>query len=393
VRLDRLEISNFRNIERVRLDLVADKTLLIGDNAQGKSNLLEAIYLLAAMKSPRAETDAQLIRRAVLDDPVPVARIAGHVVTAEGPVQVEVTVLARPGVAGPLASKRVKINGVPRRASDAVGRMTAVLFTAEDLDMVAGPPAARRRYLDMTLAQVDPRYSPARSRFDRLLTQRNSLLRRIRDGLARSDELEYWDGELASEGAILFRSRAAAMSRISELAAGAHSRLAPQEHLVLAYRPRLDDAAHDLPAAPEDETRRQYQRELSATLNRDVAAGITLTGPHRDDVDFVLDGLGASFASRAQQRTMALSLRLAEAEFLGERRGEPPVLLLDDVLSEMDSGRRQSVLAALGAVDQMIVSGADLDRFPPSFHQGADVFTVDAGSVRALVPGPRAAKT
>lgn len=391
MRLDRLLISDYRNLERVDLSPGPSASVFVGENAQGKSNLLEAVYMLATMRAARAETDAQVVRRgAVENDVLPAARVVGEVSTAEGPLKVEVAVVARPGTDGHAVTKTVKVNGVARRLASAVGRFTAVLFTAEDLEMVVGPPSLRRRYLDMTLAQVDPAYSSARARFERVLTQRNSLLKRIREGLAGVGELSFWDEELAKDGAVIFHRRLEAASVLSALASDFHSRLAPGEELSISYRPRID-----LPEVDMDETaiRDRYQRVLAAHVSRDVAAGITLSGPHRDDVEFALDGLAAAgFASRAQQRTIALSLRLGEARFLHERRGEPPVLLLDDILSEMDAGRRASVLGAIGESGQMLVTGTDWDRFPADFLEGASLYSVAGGSVHpagAPALGPR----
>ncbi len=287
----------------------------------------------------------------------------------------------------------MKLNGVAKRLSDATGRLIAVLFTAEDLDMVVGSPSLRRRYLDMTLMQVTPRYSAARSRFERVITQRNSLLKRIREGVANAGELEFWDEQLAADGAVILHARAAAVAQVAALATEMHAALAPGEQLEVEYAPRLE-AAGGLASLAEDEVKELYARALKSGVGRDTAAGMTLQGPHRDDVALTLDDLpAAGFASRAQQRTIALSLRLAETRFLRDHRGESPVLLLDDILSEMDAARRRSVLAALGQIEQMMVTGTELDRFPEEFAAGASLVSVSEGSTRPLAadrPGGRA---
>jgi DNA replication and repair protein RecF len=349
--------------------------------------------MLATMRAVRAEQDAQVIRRAALDDVLPATRLVGQVETAEGPLKVEITLTGRPGPKGTIATKTVKLNGVARRVSAAVGRITAVLFTADDLHLIDGSPGTRRRYLDFMLSQADQAYAAARSRFERVLTQRNHLLKRIREGAARPDELVYWDDEIARNGAVLFARRAQALDAMAALAQEAHARLAPGEHLSVHYRPRLEPLSIDIAAAAEDEIGAAYRRNLSSAQRADVAAGMTLQGPHRDDVFLALGDLpAAGFASRAQQRTIALSLRLAEARFLRDRRGDPPLLLLDDILSEMDASRRDSVLAAIGDADQMLVTGTDWDRFSASFLEGASLFSVASGSAHSLetgVPGPR----
>lgn len=391
MRLNHLRITDYRNLGSVELEFPRDVALVVGANAQGKSNLLEAIYLLATMKSTRAETDAQLIRRAAMDDVLPAARVVGEASTADGPLKIEVTIVARAGARGPIATKTVKVNGVAKRLSDATGRLTAVLFTAEDLEMISGTPSLRRRYLDFTLTQVDPHYSAARSHFERVLAQRNSLLKRIREGVASPNELEFWDDQLAADGAVIFRARALATGRLATLASDAHAELAPGELLAVDYLPKLG-RGEQLSEMGEDEIRNEYARALSASVSRDTGAGMTTQGPHRDDVAFTLDGLGAAgFASRAQQRTIALSLRLAETQLLRERRGESPVLLLDDILSEMDAARRKSVIGAVGVGEQMLVTGTDWDRFPVEFVAGASLFEVEGGSVRQAehMPGGR----
>ncbi|HUF53367.1 MAG TPA: DNA replication and repair protein RecF [Dehalococcoidia bacterium] len=391
MRLTHLQVSGYRNIDRLEITFPHRTGIFIGANAQGKSNLLEAVYMLATMRAVRAETDAQVIRRESLNDVLPVARVVGLAETAEGPLKVEVTVTGRPGPNGPIGTKTAKINGVSRRHSDAVGRLTAVLFTADDLDLISGTPSGRRRYIDVTLAQVEPAYSSARSKFERVLTQRNHLLKRIREGVAIRDELPYWDGELTKHGALLFHRRARALSSIGAMAAEAHARLAPGERLTIEYRPRLDPLRISLTSAAEKEIAEAYATALATSLPRDIAAGMSLTGPHRDDLLFSLDDFAAAgFASRAQSRTVALALRLAEARYLRDVRADPPVLLLDDILSEMDAERRDSVLAALGDVDQMLVTGTDWDRFPRSFLADASLFAVEAGSVQPLGAPPPA---
>lgn len=385
MRIQRLQLTNYRNFPRLEIELPAGLAVFVGDNAQGKSNLLESIYLLATMRALRAEVDAQLISQESLkDDVLPVARVVAEAETSGEPFRVEVIVAARPGANGPIATKTVKINGVAKRLSDAVGRLTAVLFTADDLDLITGSPSGRRRYLDIMLAQVDHQYSVARSRYERVLDQRNHLLKRIREGQARAEELGFWDEELCRTGAVVLQRRASELAQVRELAAGFHRSLAPDDTLEVEYVPRLDRVPEDLAGMPAEDVAAEFSASLGRGLSRDISAGMTLQGPHRDDVSLSLNGASASgFASRAQQRTIALALRLAEARLLEMRRGESPVLLLDDILSEMDAGRREAVLSSLSGVEQILVTGTDLDRFPESGAAPAAVYQVVAGDVRA----------
>ena len=401
MRLLRLQLFDYRNFHRLDLTVGPGASVFVGGNAQGKTNLLESVYLLATTKELRAETEAQVIRWQAVEDAWPaaapagrsptadrragpVARVVGEAETAEGRLKLEVAVVGRDGAHGLVASKIAKVNGVPKRLSEAVGRMAAVLFTATDIDLVSGAPSARRRCIDITLSQVDRGYVPVRSRFERVLGHRNHLLKRIREGLARSDELAFWDAELARDGGYLFAARTAALSELAVLAAEVHPSLAPAEELRLEYRPRLEghapDTLSDAAVAAE-----AYAEGLRRGVSRDIAAGMTVQGPHRDDMTFFLGGVSASgFASRAQQRTIALSLRLAEARLLRSRRGESPLLLLDDILSEMDASRRRSVIEAVSGYDQLLVTATDLDRFPQEFLDRAAVLSVSAGTVTTL---------
>jgi DNA replication and repair protein RecF len=379
MRIQRLQLSAYRNFEKLDIELPVGMAVFVGDNAQGKSNLLEAVYLLATMRALRAEVDAHLIRReAIADDVLPVARVVAEVGTAEEPLKVEVVVTARPGGSGPIATKTVKVNGVAKRLSDAVGRLTAVLFTADDLDLITGSPSGRRRYLDLMLTQVDREYAVARSRYEKVLDQRNHLLKRIRDGESRAEELGFWDDELCRTGATVMQRRAKELTQVRDLAADFHGSLAPGDALEVEYQPRID---RPLPSedASTQEIETVLKESLGAAVSRDIAAGMTLQGPHRDDVSLVLNGVSASgFASRAQQRTIALALRLAESRLLELRRGDPPVLLLDDILSEMDAGRREAVLASFSGIEQILVTGTDLDRFP---NAAAAAYEVTRGTV------------
>ena len=383
MRLLRLQLADYRNFHRLDLSLGPGASVFTGANAQGKTNLLEAVYLLATMKELRAESEAQVIRREAVADPIPAARVVGEAETAAGPLKVEVAVVGREGSNGLIASKTVKVNGVPKRLADAVGRLTAVLFTAADIDLISGAPSARRRYLDITLSQIDGRYVVARSRLERVIAQRNHLLKRMREGQAQGEELSFWDAELARDGGYVFAARTRSLSELAALAGEAHASLAAAEELRVEYRPRLDGQPPERLGDAESAAA-AYGEALRRGVSRDVAAGMTLQGPHRDDIAFFLDGVpAAGFASRAQQRTIALALRLAEARLLDARRGEPPLLLLDDILSEMDAARGRSVIEAISAYDQLLVTATDLDRFPEGFLERAAVFQVSAGTVSA----------
>jgi DNA replication and repair protein RecF len=385
----RLALTNFRNYQQQDISLPRRPILVLGDNAQGKTNLLEALFLLATTRSPRALSDGELIRWEAQRDPQPVARLVAQAQRGSGAVQVEMVIVGRPGAVRQgetvrlTASKRWRVNGVPRRQGDVVGQINAVFFTSDDLELVGGAPALRRRYLDITLSQVDRPYLRDFQAYSRVLTQRNALLRRIQEGEASPGELAFWNAQMAQHGGRISGARARAVSLLAQYAGEAHRHLSVgQEELGVAYQPRLPQGWDDQRAASasDGELVEALREGLESGGRRDIAAGASLLGPHRDDLVFTLNGVPAgSFASRGQQRTTALALRLAEARFLLHSTGEYPVLLLDDVLSELDVGRRSTVLEAVRSFEQILVTSADADRFSEGFLESAAVFRVEGG--------------
>ena len=406
MRLTHLALTNYRNYARLELDLPSGPVLFVGENAQGKTNLLEAVYLLATTRSLRAASDAELIRRPAgvgspADPGTAGARVVGVAQRGDGRVQVEVVIARREAITGngsaprQAAAKRLRVNGIPHRAAGVVGHVLAVLFTSLDIDLVTGPPAGRRRYLDITLSQIDPAYLRALQRYTRVVQQRNSLLRHIDEGRANPDQLATWDEELVAQGAVIAAARAAAIADLNARAADLHRRLSDgREHLTIAYAPHLGDEQPVEPGLLADAAalRNRFRVALGRRRRKEIAAGVSLIGPHRDDVVFALDGeSAAAFGSRAQQRTVALALRLAEAEFIQARAGEAPILLLDDILSELDERRRAAVLATIAGAEQALITTADLDRFAGAFLRAATILAVSGGALELIsrpMPAP-----
>ncbi len=378
-----LHVTNYRNYVRTNVSLDRGLNLFVGDNAQGKSNLLEAIYLLSTLRSSRASSDADLVRRDILGSEFPVARLECQVERSAGNLHLEVAIVGRTTDANHRAGKRVRVNGVPKRASDAVGQLCAVLFSTLDIEIVAGPPLLRRRYLDMMISQVDRGYLRAMQRYAKVLQQRNSLLKRIQAREASSVELGFWDQELAHSGGVIMKARTDALGHLVPQAAYQMERLSDGlETLQLTYRPSLgglDDAS--LPIEEAEWTARML-KALGALRAREIGAGTTIAGPHRDDIVAEIDGMPAdSYASRAQQRIAALSMRIAEASYLRKVLGDDPVVLLDDVLSELDARRRKAVLEFFESFQQTIVTTAEPDRVRDVMTRASGRFVVSAGAL------------
>jgi DNA replication and repair protein RecF len=380
-----LSLTNFRNYVRLEIDLDPEANVVVGENAQGKSNLLEAIYCLATTKSFRAGSDRELINWHASESELAFARLGARVVRAPTPVKLDVVISEAARGPATTAAKRFKVNGLPKRAFDVIGLVTVVHFAPQDVDLVAGPPSGRRRYLDITLAQVDSRYVRSLARYGKVLLQRNHLLRRIRDRQARADQLAFWNDELANAGAYVVVRRHDTVARLASLAHEIHRDLAAGRELVqIGYRSTL-------PAPPSEgdvdarlsAVGAAFRRALEAGQEREVLAGASLVGPHRDDLTFEIEGreVGA-FGSRGQQRTVALALKVAEGAFIKETTGEWPILLLDDVMSELDEVRRAQVLGAVAPEQQVIMTATELGAVDPGFLARAKVFEVEAGAIR-----------
>ena len=319
--LANIKLQNFRNYTKASYDLPPGVTVVVGANASGKSNIIEAIFLLATGKSYRGTSplggDAQLIR--FEED---VARVEGVI---DDDTKLAVVLSRQQGV----FKKKYLVNGIPRRRVDFAGRLTAVLFTPEDLDIVAGQPSVRRRFLDEVLEQTDADYRQAHITYTKALRQRNALLEQVQETGVRNEQLfSYWDNLLIMNGQILSRKREALIAYINA-----------QEKKLFSYVLEYDKS--------EISKERLLQYKVG-----EVGAGVTLVGPHRDDVMIKSFHPIAQeledvkyFSSRGQQRLVALELKLSQISYIKEHAGINPVLLLDDIFSELDSSHIEHVLA------------------------------------------------
>jgi DNA replication and repair protein RecF len=359
-----LSLSRFRNYRALELDLPQGVLVFQGDNAQGKSNLLEAPYLLATIRSHRAENERELLS---FSSQEPWARVVAEAHTSQGRLLLEMVIQEVPSFG---MKKRLRVNGVPRSASALVGLLAQALFSPEDIVLVGGPPALRRRFLDILGSQMEGRYLFSLRRYQKVLAQRNHLLRLTGEGKAGEGELVFWDKELVASGSFIIQARRRLVEALSPRAQEAHRALA-EEDLSIRYQPFVDEAS--------------FSRALEEGREKEVGAGMTLVGPHRDDLLLEVGGVEAgAFASRGQQRTIALSLRLGEGGLLWQKRGESPVLLLDDVFSELDAPRRGRLLQAVVSYQQVFITTTDLDRLPPELVSQATLYQIRAGTVQRL---------
>ncbi len=340
--------------------------------------------LLAWGRSHRTSVDGELVRWG--RELARVEAQVGRENTEPGARDTVEVALVR--TAGGGARKRIRVNGVARSPASLAGVLRTVLFAPEDMLLVTGSPSLRREALDRLAGQRSPAYARDLATYGRALQQRNGLLRRIREEQATRAELRFWDGTLLEAGASVREERARLLEALSGPLAAAHAEIAPDEaaggRLALAY-------ATNAPQHPGESVRDALARRLAETADKEVWNGSTLIGPHRDDVVFELDARAlASFASRGQQRTAILAFKLAEMDLLTEHDGRPPLLLLDDVFSELDPERRSHLVRRISELPQAFVTTTTMDDLDPALRSVGTVWAVTApvgGSARLEAGG------
>jgi DNA replication and repair protein RecF len=380
VRIERIELEEFRVFRELALDVPDDGLRIVGPNGAGKSSLLESIELLSTTRPRRGSLDADLINHASgaeLGVP-PYTRVIGQVTRANAALKLEIFIQR---VERRNATKKlIRVHDRPRRAGDVVGLVPSVSFSPDDMALIDGPPSVRRRFLDILLSQVDRRYLRSLSRYARILAQRNSLLRSLAaepSPHGELDQLAYWDDELVGLGAYVVASRALASARLAARASGVFRRMSARSgQLVVRYVStiqRSDEWWDAIVAESKDVIDAAqrigvvFEQQLRAGRRADMARGATLVGPHRDDVRLAADEFEiARFGSRGQQRLVVLALKLAEIDIVADAVRVKPVLLLDDVLSELDAEHRTALLVEARALaGQCFVTSTDrslLDR-------------------------------
>ena len=365
----RLAVRDFRNYERAEVELGPGLNVAAGPNGAGKTNLLEALYVSLTGRSCRGSPDRELVRIGQK-----VARVEARVAAADGEHALEV------GIA-PGEEKRIRVDGAPLQRGVDPPRPLAAVFLPDRLDLVKGAPALRRAHLDQVVAALWPARVATRSAYTRALAQRNALIARVRAGAAPPDRLDVWDAELARHGMQLMADRSAAVELVSPAFAERATELGLPERAALRYAPRskTDDA---------DGLRAELAERRAADLDR----GFTTHGPHRDDLALVHGGRALrTLGSQGQQRLGLLALLFAERDALAAR-GTPPLMLLDDVMSELDAGRRARLSDLVRAEGQALVTTTDAEHVPGASAADVALFEVAPGAVtRASAPDLRAA--
>lgn len=395
--LRHLSLTNYRNFARLDVDIPQRVVLLTGANAQGKTSVLEAIYFLAAFISFQTHTDRQLINFHEAKNPLAVTRLVAEYQKARSRHRLEVRLILEPtGINGQRLRKEILLDGVKKPVNEAIGHFNAVVFVPQMSQIIEGPPEERRRYLNLALAQSTPAYARVLSEYNQALTQRNALLKMLGERGGDSDQLDVWDDALTRLGSQIILWRIEAIRQMERLASRVHHELTHgSEILRLSYEPAYDplprpngqmglkmETVIDRSHLELGEIQNGFQARLKELRGEEIARGVTTAGPHRDDLRFLANNIDlGDYGSRGQVRTALLGLKLAEVNWMKDRTGEWPVILLDEVMAELDLQRRADLLKFIGESGQVLFTTTDLNLFAPDFVDKAEVWKVESGRV------------
>jgi DNA replication and repair protein RecF len=394
MQLKRLSLTNFRNFARLDVDVPPATTLILGNNAQGKTSILEAVYFLATMTSFQAGSDRELVNFIEGRKELAVGRIVAEYVRAGRDHKLEVRIIKeRNRLNQERVRKEVILDGSKKKLVEAVGHFNAVLFLPQMLSIVEGAPSDRRRYIDLALAQVDPHYAQSLNEYNKILSNRNALLKQLYEDKGDPGQLDFWDERIAKRGAQLIFARIHAVQELEHNAARIHHELTHgREVLRLAYDPAYDplpkpenqpillDAPTDRSAVTEDKIEKGFHQALLELRREEIQRGMTTIGPHRDEIRFLANGIDlGTFGSRGQVRTTMLTLKMAEVDWIKARSGHLPVLLLDEVLAELDEVRRADLLKRVPDWDQVLMTTTDASLFAEDFVKTSRVWQIQDG--------------
>lgn len=352
-----LELADFRNYENLNISFDEGTNILYGDNAQGKTNILEAIYVSATTKSHKGSKDREIINFDKEE-----AHIRTYLLKDNEEIKVDMHLRKN-------KSKGIAIDGQKiKKAADLMGLLNVVFFSPEDLSIIKNGPAERRRFADMELCQLDHFYLYNLNHYNKIINQRNKLLKDMYFHPELKETLNIWDSQLVSFGSKIIERRKQFVEQLCEIIYDIHKNLSGgKEELLIEYEP--------------DVSIEEFEKKMKMNQERDIRLKQTTTGPHRDDFSFIVNGIDIrKYGSQGQQRTAALSLKLSEIELVKKISKDTPVLLLDDVLSELDSNRQNTLLNSIGNI-QTIITCTGLDEFINNRFTINKIFKVTNGSV------------
>lgn len=363
-----LTLSHYRNYQNLHVKFDDKVNVFIGENAQGKTNLMEAIYVLAFSKSYRTPRDKELIQWNEN-----YAKIEGSIFKRNRTFPLEIQLSAK--------GKKAKLNHIEqRRLSDYIGALNVVMFAPEDLNLVKGSPQIRRRFIDMEIGQIKPLYIYHLGQYQKILKQRNHLLKNLQRRKSNDRTLlEVLTEQLIEHASVIVEKRFVFLQLLRQWAAPIHKGISrDKEELEIMYSGSIDVSEQE----NKEKIRTQYEIAFAAIIEKEIDRGNTLIGPHRDDLVFYVNGKDVqTYGSQGQQRTTALSLKLAEIELIKNEVGEYPILLLDDVLSELDNYRQSHLLHTIQGKVQTFVSTTSVSDIQHETISKAELFHIDNGII------------
>ncbi len=365
--LNRLHLRNFRNYHEQEIIFSAPKTILLGDNAQGKSNLLEAVELLSTLRSHRVTRDRDLVLAGEVE-----SKISAQLTRKHGSIDLALTLRDKGRRTANINRENVK------RQLDFLGILNAVEFSCLDLELVRGNPETRRHWIDTLLFQIEPIYAHILHEYQRVLKQRNSLLKQAERQTPDPAELELWNHQLITTGTKVIRRRARILDRLAPIAQMWHTKISNEtERLEITYKPNVEGVDY----TPES-LYLAFSDRLQLRQVAEQSLGNTLVGPHRDEIELTIDRTPAkAYGSQGQQRTLVLALKLAELELIEQIVGEPPLLLLDDVLAELDLTRQDRLLSVIEDRFQTLITTTHLGAFDAKWLDSSQILHVRAGTI------------
>lgn len=369
-----VELKNYRNYKDLKLEFSKEKILLIGKNAQGKTNLLESLYYLSCLNSARAKTDSELIKWNE-----PAAKLKALIIKEDVEKEIEVLI-------NPPKRKELKVNGIKKnKSAEFCTNLSVVSFSVNDLLLLRGVPDDRRSWLDMAISQIYPAYPDRLLKYNKIRIQKNNHLKEIKGNInADTSLLDVFNTQMAVSGSNIIFLRLKFLKELQKIAMEKHLQIASNEILTTFYNSTvLGDVNFSTGEnISAEDIANKFDEKLKERQLEEIIRAQALVGPHRDDVSFFINDIEAKkFASQGQQRTIVLSLKLAELELVKEKIGDTPVLLLDDVLAELDDIRQNYLLNAIGDQTQTIITSVDTLHFDEEYLKDVEIFKISDGEI------------
>ncbi|EKE02778.1 MAG: hypothetical protein ACD_20C00334G0007 [uncultured bacterium] len=377
--LKKLKLTNYRNYKTCNIEFPTNKTIFVGKNAQGKTNILESIYYLATLSSYRSSSDSELIHWGESN-----TQIKAEIERFETQVTLDVFI-------NPPNNKVLKVNGLKKtKSSQFLSNLLVVNFGIDDLLLLRGTPSDRRKWINDAISQLYPVYNERLAKYNKIRLQRNNLLKEFKGNIhltqSQIDSLSVWNDQIIVAGSNLIHLRQKYLKEISKFAHKKHKHISiGEEKLSIKYNSTVtgDFDVEKEEVITSDKIAKIYSDIIQEKRNEEIIRGQTVIGPHRDDISFFINNVDAkSFASQGQQRTIVLALKLAELDFIKNIVGENPVLLLDDVLAELDPARQNFLLDSIKEDIQTIITTVDISNFEPPYLEGVTIYHVESGSIK-----------